>query len=149
MWNWIESCAEQEADHQILRLATLKKTTAMSVQRAAIRLGTAPYEVLAAIRRGDLPATKHCAKWTITEGALKHYRASDAEIARQAALADEFQRKREQARILDENQRAAEIEARKAEAAISNLVAEAMLAFARLSAAVRRAHSVEDDGRRV
>ena len=47
------------------------------------------------------------------------------------------------------DQSAAEIEARKAEAAISNLVAEAMLAFARLSAAVRRAHSVEDDGRRV
>jgi hypothetical protein len=141
-------CLDLAADDQISGLATLKKTTAMSVQKAAIRLGAAPYEVLAAIKRGDLPATKFGGRWTITEAALARYRDSDAEIARQAALANAYQRRREEARILHENQRAAEIEARTAEAAINNLVAEAMLAFARLSAAVRRAHSVEDDGRR-
>ena len=32
--------------------------------------GPAPYEVLAAIKRGDLPATKLGGRWTITEAAL-------------------------------------------------------------------------------
>ena len=119
------------------------------VERTAVRIGCSVPTVYKIIQRGDLRATRRGSSWSITDADIDAYIASDAEKARREIVAEQRSRERDQRHILKQNQRIAELEASKARDEIHEMLANASVSLSRFIAAVRRAHSVEDDGRRM
>lgn len=119
------------------------------VERTAVRIGCSVPTVYKIIQRGDLRATRRGSSWSITDADIDAYIASDAEKARREIVAEQRSRERDQRHILKQNQRLAELEASKARDEIHEMLANASVSLIRFIAAVRRAHSVEDDGRRM
>ena len=127
----------------------LKPPYLTCVERTAVRIGCSVPTVYKIIQRGDLRATRRGSSWSITDADIDAYIASDAEKARREIVAEQRSRERDQRHILKQNQRLAELEASKARDEIHEMLANASVSLSRFIAAVRRAHSVEDDGRRM
>ena len=117
-----------------------------TVKQAALRIGCGVPAVYQAIERGHLAATRRGYAWAITAEALVAYLMSDAELSRKTAVAEQRERIQQAARNLRENQRLAEIEARRVREDLSTIMTDATMALARFSAAVRRAQSTSPQG---
>jgi hypothetical protein len=100
------------------------------------------------IERGDLAAIKFGCSWGVSPEAFEEYLKSAAEAERKKNADLVKERAAQRRKILLANQSVAEIEARQIRQEISEIMTSATIALARFSAAVRRAQSADDDGRR-
>ena len=120
----------------------------LTIDAVCARLECTRPTIMKIIERGDLAAIKFGGSWGVSPEEFERYLASAAEAERKknADLAKERAAQRRKALLA--NQSAAEIEARQIRQEIYRDHDTATIALARFSAAVRRAHSIDDDGRR-